>query len=33
MAGLYGVKASTRFGLDILQSAVVAKRINIKTAL
>jgi hypothetical protein len=29
MAGKYGVKASTRFGLGILQSAVVAKKVNI----
>jgi hypothetical protein len=33
VAGKYGVKASTRFGLGILRSAVVAKRINTKTTL
>jgi hypothetical protein len=33
MAGKYGVKASMRFGLGILQSAVVAKMVNIKTSL
>ncbi|MGD0070210.1 MAG: hypothetical protein ABSB71_01450 [Candidatus Bathyarchaeia archaeon] len=33
MAGKYGVKASTRFGLGILRSNVIAKMTNIKTSL
>ena len=31
MANKYGIKASTRFGLGILRSNVVAKMTNIKT--
>jgi len=31
MAGVYGVKASARFGLGILRSNAIAKMTNIKT--
>jgi hypothetical protein len=31
MAGKYGVKASTRFGLGILRSNAIAKMTNINT--
>jgi len=33
MAGKYGVKASTRFGLGILRSNAIAKMTNRKTTL
>jgi len=33
MAGKYGLRATTRFGLGILRSNAVAKMTNIKTAL
>jgi hypothetical protein len=33
MTGLYGVKASTRFGLGILRSNAIAKMTYTKTAL
>ena len=33
MAGKYGLRATTRFGLGILRSNAVAKMTNIKTTL
>ena len=33
MANKYGLKATTRFGLDILRSNAIAKMTNIKTTL
>jgi len=33
VAGQYGIRATTRFGLGILQSNAIAKMVNIKTSL
>jgi len=33
ITGQYGIRATTRFGLGILRSNAIAKKVNIKTSL